>query len=105
MALARAAGAGGDAHAAAREHGERRALERSHAGTLDVQRKAYAEVPSVFRGLRLPLAELLQADQLARAAHQLGEIAGVVDLREAVAIEEPRVVRHAFPGHQVLRAH
>ena len=41
----------------------------------------------------------------ARAAQQLRKVAGVVDLGEAVAIEQTGVVRHCVLRHHVARAH
>src|SRR5262249_42138796 len=66
---------------------------------------ADAQIATLPRRRDLPQAEFLQADELARAAQQLRKVAGVVDLGEAVAIEQAGVVRHCFLGHDVARAH
>ena len=83
-----------------------RALERPHAGQLDVARDAHAQQPARLPGVTTFLRQALVVSHLERTTEHGGIVAAVVDhVARAAIVRQAHVVRHVRRLHQIGEAH
>src|SRR5207249_1248537 len=97
--------AGEDGEAARRIGADRRALERAHAGQLEVAGEADAEEAALLAGAQAFLREPIPPGHLQRAAQHRRVVAAVVDdVAEAAVVGQADVVWHVGGLYEVREA-
>src|SRR5262249_58378879 len=104
-ALALRAGAGRDVDFSGRIDADGRALERSHAGALDIAAHAQTEISPFVPRRALALPKRGKApDSGERLLQRRGIIAAVIGDRLAVAIRNARPIRHPLRADPIAPA-